>query len=99
MLFNVSCLDCRLLTFFKVNFFQNILQELYIRVSNGLDQYQDQRLRMTNVIRNPNTNASPFLDVNVIDADYISQCRRGSVQCLRLYCLLGFYIARIRHLE
>ena len=33
------------------------------------------------------------------DVSPYAQCRSGSVQCFRLYCLLGFCIARIGHME
>ena len=37
---------------------------------------------------------------SAVDVCYINpQCRSGSVRCLRLYRLLGFCKARIRHLE
>ena len=41
MLGNFSCLCCRLLNFFKINFFQKYFQESNtIRVSNSLDPNQ-----------------------------------------------------------
>ena len=42
MLGNFSCFYCRLLTFFKINFFKKFFQDA-IRVSNGLDPDQDRR--------------------------------------------------------